>query len=283
MNTAIIIVHFGKLATTQECIKSILKYEKSYHSVVVVNNDQQQLVKSNFPSSPQLVIINNPRNVGFATAVNIGIKYALSHNADSILLINNDTILHKPIMKKLSEAFDEHSTIGIVGPAIEFFKKNKKLYDLGGYVNMTIGKTRHDNEKKIPFEVLQFPDYVSGCCMLIKESVIKKIGYFDERFFLYYEDVDFCLRAKKAGFAVAVDPSIILYHGLSKTAGKNSKIILYHQTRSALQFGKKYFGKRPQRVLHSTFIVMQSLLFIKNNPRTGWAALQAIIDVMRKR
>ena len=283
MKSAIIIVHFGKLATTQECIKSILKFEKGYQHIVIINNDQQLLTKSNFPASSQLVIINNQRNVGFGAGVNIGIKYALSRGAQSVLLINNDTILHRPILEKLYAAFDEHPSIGIVGPAIEFFKNNKKLYDLGGYINMTIGKTRHDNEKKIPFEVLQFPDYVSGCCMLINQAVFKKIGFFDERFFLYYEDVDFCLRARKAEFAVALDPSVILYHSLSKTVGKNSKITLYHQTRSALLFGAKYFGRKPQRILNSAFIFLQSLVFIKNNPRTGWAALQAITDTLRKR
>lgn len=283
MKTAIIILHFGKLTTTQECVKSLLKVEKQFHSMVIVNNDQQKLIKSDFPNSPYIAVINNPRNVGFAAGVNIGVQHALSHGADSVLLLNNDTVLHKPILNKLYTDFDEHPSIGIVGPAIEFVKNEKKLYDLGGYINMTIGKTRHDNEKKIPFEVLQFPDYVSGCCMLIKKEVFEKIGNFDERFFLYYEDVDFCLRARKAGFAIALDPAVILYHSLSKAVGKSSRITLYHQTRSALEFGKKYFGRKPQRILNSGFIFLQSLLFIKNNPRTGWAAFQAITDALRGR
>ena len=276
MKPSIVILHFGKLETTQSCVKSVVKYEKNA-SIIIVNNNPSPLRSSDFSKTP-VIIINNPKNVGFAAGVNIGIKYALSRHADSILLLNNDTLLSMPLLSQLCKAFGEHESIGIVGPAIAFEKKGKKLYDLGGYVNMLLGKTRHNNQRKIPFEVLQFPEYVSGCCMLIKKEVFEKIGYFDERFFLYYEDVDFCIRAKKKNFAIALDPQALLYHSLSKTAGKNSKTTLYHQTRSAILFGRKYFKKSPKILLSSLFIVLQSLLFLKNNPSTGWAAFQAIRD-----
>lgn len=276
MKTAIIIIHFGKLQTTQACIKSVMNVEKRLQKIILVNNDQIMLKKSDFGNTRKITIINNKKNVGFAAGVNIGIKYALKSGFDNVLLLNNDTILTKPIVERFIEDLKEHKTIAIVGPVLEFTKKGKKLYDLGGYVNMLFGKTKHDNCKKVPFEVLQFPDYISGCCMLITKEVFKKIGYFDERFFLYYEDVDFCLRARKVGFTIALDPRIILFHGLSKAVGKGSKVTLFHQTKSALLFGKKYFRNSVKRVFNVGFVFLQSLVFIKNNGANGLAALQAM-------
>jgi len=121
-------------------------------------------------------------------------------------------------------------------------------------------------------------EYVSGCAMLIKTRVLKKVGLFDDQFFLYYEDVDFCLRANKKGFEIWVNPQASISHALSKSAGKGSKVSIYNQTKSALIFGEKYFNSPFKRVFNSSFILFQSILFTVKAPRNGIWAFKAIWD-----
>jgi len=154
---------------------------------------------------------------------------------------------------------------------IKFNRNEKTVYDLGGKVNMVFGKTSHREVQAASIlRLLRFArndvyqvDYVSGCCMMIKREVFERIGFFDEEFFLYYEDVDFCLRAKKAGFKTFVLPSASVVHKLSVSVGKGSKSAMQNQIKSALIFGKKHIK---HRFLNKLFITYQVLIFIIKNP-----------------
>ncbi len=274
MKVFIIIVHFGENSTTANCIKSILAKEKDFEKIIVVDNSSDFKKEE---MSEKVVLLKNKTNLGFAKAVNIGINYAMARKADYILLLNNDTVIKMPIIKNLTEFLSETKEAGIVAPAISFTKNEQILFDVGGRVNKLFGRTSHNEvlqlENKNPLKT----DYVSGCCMLIKKEVIEKIGLLDERFFLYYEDVDYCLRAKKLGLLTYVLPSVSIYHCLSQTIGKNSSLAVYHQTKSALQFGKKYF-KGIKRVSNIIFITFQSLYLFSRSPGLGRAVFSALLD-----
>lgn len=277
MKIFIVILHYGKLETTQGCIASLAKYSRSFQQIVLINNDENiTLFPSQFKKiNKKLHIINNEKNLGFAAGVNVGIRYALSQKAEYIFLLNNDTIVEKDFLKKLVHVLKKEKTSGIVGPAIWFRKDGKILYDLGGRVNMFFGRTSHDEVEKITDVHQRLVQYISGCCMLIKNRVFEKVGLFDERFFLYYEDVDFCLRAKQAGFLSHVLPSVTIYHELSKAAGKVSTIAVYHQTKSGVLFGKKYCKVKIANLL---FLFAQSILFVFKNPHIGIYAFRGLID-----
>lgn len=269
MKIFIIILHFGDPKVTSDCIKSIISNRLSFEKIIVVDNG------GNFEPSFEnnLKVFKNRKNLGFAAGVNIGIKYALLKKADYILLLNNDTIVEEDFLSKLiAKSLKEN--IGILAPAIKFHKSGKVVYDLGGKLNVLFGRTTHNEVDKLDGNKLQVVDYVSGCCMLIKRQVLEKVGFFDERFFLYYEDVDFCLRAKKAGFKTYVLPSVSVYHKLSKSVGGVSNIAVYNQTKSALLFGKKYFGSF--RLPNLLFIFSQSIYIFLKNPKVGKAAFLAI-------
>lgn len=158
-----------------------------------------------FPGA--VVIDNSKNNRGFAKAVNIGIKKALKMGAEKIILINPDIeITKKDITDLLADNAD------IIGPVL----LSDGVYDYGGKVNWTIGRTAH-LKKGPPSEI----DYISGACMVIDKKVFEKIGFFDERFFMYFEDADFCLRAKQEGFSIKINPGVIITHHLTKNKEKN--------------------------------------------------------------
>lgn len=281
MRTYVIVLHYGDLRTTNKCLKSIVKYEKEIKEIIVVDNDHQKNIKypiSNFkcPIS-KLKIIRNKKNLGYAAGVNVGIKYALSKGANYVLVLNNDTYLESGFITKLIKKMNK-AKIGVAAPAIKFIRDGKIVYDLGGKVNMFFGRTSHHEvteiQKQVRDDILQV-DYVSGCCMLIKKEVFEKVGFFDERFFMYYEDVDFCIRARKKSFKIVVFPSHNIFHELSKTIGKSSAFSIFNQTRSALIFGKKHLGVK--YVFNTLFIFLQSLYFFIKNPSQGRHAFLGLL------
>lgn len=277
MRLFIIILHFGDNRVTTKCVSSLINYEGNYEEIVIVDNDEDlgfKIYDSRFKN--QIVkIIKNKKNLGYAGGMNVGIRYALSKKATHILLLNNDTVIEKEFLIPLLKFLEKEKQVGIVAPAIKFQRNKKTIYDLGGKVNLVFGKTSHCEVGKITSYSPQLVDYVSGCCMLIKREVLEKIGLFDERFFLYYEDVNFCLRAKEVGFTTYILPSVSIFHNLSKTVGKNSSLAIYYQTKSALIFGEKRIKNKP---LNRLFIFFQSLILIFKNPSTGISAFKAIFS-----
>lgn len=273
MKISVIILHFGELAVTKACIESLYKKESGKFSLIIVNNTNTKLSKNDFSLHSDGVVIQSKFNMGFAKGVNVGIAYALSHKADAILLLNNDTQIIKAILPTLSHELFSNDAVGIVAPAIAFKKKKHTLYDIGGTIVMPFGKTFHTEVASLSHISKRLVPYASGCCLLIKADVLRQVGPLDERFFLYYEDVDYCLRVQKAGWYVVVVPFVFIEHALSASAGRLSSFALYHQLRSLLLFGEKYYPHFLQRLPNLLFSMYQTLLFFKASP---FATLQAL-------
>ncbi len=270
----IVILHFGFTSITQSCINSLKKFETYPYKIIIVNNMQGILRSKDFLSK-NIKVINNKENKGFSGGVNVGISYALSQSADAILLLNNDTKIVKPFLGNLVDILFSKKDIGIVGPAIKFRKDANFIYDTGGYLTW-FGKTYHKEPSSLDGQTTHEIPYMTGAAMLIKKQVFEKIGLFDDAFFLYYEDVDFCLRAGKNGFKVFIDTAVYITHSLSKTAGKMSALAVYHQTRSAIIFEKIHVKGILRKTVHKLFLLYQSTLFTLKAPQAGLAAWKAI-------
>lgn len=160
-----------------------------------------------------IVVDNNQNNVGFAAGANKGIKRAIAKGVEKVLLINPDVrIRNFEDLIRLGELSE------IEGPVLKFKRNNEWVYDFGGKVNWVIGRTCHREKDRCTNSGLEDSciDYISGAVMAIRSIVFEKIGLFDERFFLYFEDVDFCLRARAAGFKLAVNPLVVVEHQIAE-------------------------------------------------------------------
>lgn len=249
MNKAfVVILNFNGGDKIIKCLNS-LKSEKC--SVIVVDNNSKdssvQLIKEQFP---KVKIILNQENLGFAAGNNKGIKYALKRGAEIVLLLNQDAVIGKGSLKILIE-----NGAGIVAPVIKFKRKKRWVYDYGGKIDWRIGRPNHLEKDKLIKKMNFLPDYVSGCAMLIRKSVFDKIGLLDEKFFLYFEDADYCLKAKKAGFGIAVEPKAGVRHNLVEKEKKPLKqhLILL---KSNLIFINRYLSgsKKPFAYLYLLFL-----------------------------
>ena len=216
----IIIVNYNCKQYIIDCLNSIELLSTKYCllNTIVVDNasfgNSIQLIKQKFP---KVKIIQNNRNLGFGKANNIGIKYALRHKADFILLLNPDTKvnLDKNFLSKLIKIAKQDKKIGILGPCLKHKTNGKIFYDYGGILNLKLARAWHINKNKrlkIKNKKLINRDFISGACMLIKKQVFSKNVFFDSHYFLYLEDVDFCLQTRKAGFSIGLAPSAEIYH-----------------------------------------------------------------------
>lgn len=213
-------------------------YDPKNKPITVLELDSEELnsiISDNyleFSSNNRLILIKNDFNYGFAEGNNIGIRFVLEKlDSDLILLLNNDTVVDPQFLKlMLNEA--QNPNIGILGPNVYYYDNPERITYIGGKLNCRTGKITHpylDEEKK-DLQISEM-DYVCGCSLLIKRSTIQSVGLLDDKYFLYFEDTDWCIRAHKKGFKVVHVPDAKIWHKITPS-NKNSKIELYYGIRN---------------------------------------------------
>jgi GT2 family glycosyltransferase len=231
----IIILNYNGKEVIKKCLASVFKLNYPNFEVVLVDNNSTdgslELAKTNFSKA---TFIKNTENLGYAMGNNIGIRFALERAADFVLLLNNDTEVDRDFLTKLMEVAQKDGQIGVLSPVI-FAGDTKKIWFSGGKIDWLKMRTRHLQKNKT--EEYFESEFITGCSMLIRATVFKKIGLLDEDFFLYWEDVDFSFRVKKAGFKNVVVSASWINHFEKSEKQKVQKI--YWLVISGLIFFKK--------------------------------------------
>lgn len=194
----IIILNYNGKDVLKNCLASVFKLDFPNLEVVVVDNNSTdgslEFAKANFSKA---IFIKNEENLGYAAGNNVGIRFALERLADYVLLLNNDTEVEKDFLAHLVAVAEKEKKSGLLSPVI-FNGRDKTVWFSGGTVNWLRMKAKHN--QKIRTEDYYATGFVSGCALLVKAAVFKAIGLLDEDYFLYWEDVDFSVRARRAGF-----------------------------------------------------------------------------------
>lgn len=231
----IVILNYNGKEVIKKCLASVFKIDYPNFEVVIVDNNSMdgsfEIAKSTFSRAS---FIKNEENLGFSAGNNIGIRFAVERMADYVLILNPDTEVEKDFLKKLVEEGEKNSQAGILSPVI-FKGETREIWFSGGKIKWLRMKSKHEKDikKKESYET----EFISGCSMLIKAEVFKKNGLFDENFFLYWEDADFSIRARRAGFKNVVVSASWVYH--SEESEKNNKNKIYWLVFSGLLFFKK--------------------------------------------
>ncbi len=170
-----------------------------------------------------IFLIKNGKNYGFTEGNNIGMRYAIKKGTDYILLLNNDTVVDPSFLSELVKAAESDLKIGIVGPKIYYYDNPKMIWFAGGKISMWRCNTWHTGKGEIDdgkYDSFQDVDYITGCALLVKKQVIENIGLLDTDYLSYYEDADWCVRAKRQGYEIMYAPKARLWHkGSSSTGG----------------------------------------------------------------
>lgn len=223
---SIILLNWNSGEVTKDCIASLHKTNYQNYEIVVVDNGSVDGSDEELASKfHNIVLLKNKMNMGFAGGNNIGIKYALASGADYVLILNNDTIVNENFLSEMVKIALKNESCGMVTGKIYYHDNPEIIWYAGGIINKFTLRTKHlgQNERENgKYSEISHVSFISGCCMLVKKSLIEKIGAFDERFFAYAEDLDWSLRAIKAGYNLVYVPSAKLWHKVSVTVKKNT-------------------------------------------------------------
>lgn len=214
-----VVLNWRDADRTLRCLQSLLS-SLEIRSVFLVDNESDGELRSRVAqmADGRVDLIESPQNLGFAGGVNIGLKAALHAGADQVLCINNDAVLQPGSLKLLSAALTEAPACGLVGPKVTDLRGT--ALSTGGSFNALWAKTSDLASGK--------PDYITWACVLVSRETLVNVGILDERFFMYWEDVDFGLRARDAGFAPrVVDEALALHEVSSSHSRAGSRISSY--------------------------------------------------------
>ncbi|MDF1582313.1 MAG: glycosyltransferase family 2 protein, partial [Methyloprofundus sp.] len=185
----------------------------------------------------------NGENLGFAGGNNRAIEHALASGAEFILLLNNDTVVSPEIISAFINAAEQNPNGGIFGAKIYHYAEKNKLWYAGGYWNkqsLYFSERGAGQLDEGQFDQLEETDWVIGCAMFIRADVFKKIGLLEHKFFLNNEEIDFCSRARKAGYACVYVPEAKVWHKISVSfGGEDSPMKLYFSARNRLLWASR--------------------------------------------
>jgi len=243
----IIVLNWNRKDDTVDCLNSLNKINYENYKILLIDNhstdDSVSAIKHSFPD---LEVIVNGDNLGYAEGNNVGIRHVLNGNAEYVLLLNNDTIVDPEFLSNMIKTAESESGIGIVGPKIYYYKFNGKdnvINSVGGTINYYTGTVSLYGFKEVDegqYDLAQKVDYVEGACILIKRDVFDRIGYLNPKYFMYWEETDFCTRARKAGFKVITSPKAVIWHkSIPKMSLFLNQFRLYYTTRNMFFFERQ--------------------------------------------
>jgi GT2 family glycosyltransferase len=270
-----VILNYNGYEDTVKCIYSLQNVTYNNLNLIIVDNGSTDgsgnKLKNKFPN---LTIIALEKNTGYAAGNNVGIRFAMGQGADYVLILNNDVVVDSHFLEPLIEVAESSNGIGVVTPKIFYEQESSGIFYAAGELNKWLctgvnypGKFRNNPNEHIICDV----SYVSGCVMLVRHVVFETLGLFDEKFFMYFEDVEFSRRLAKQ-YRLVYTPFSLTYHrcGAGKKWHSYSKLYLYYHTRNRIwTFKSEAYYYRIYVVLFTIMITIAKSIavfrcFIKN-------------------
>lgn len=247
-----VILNTNRRADTLECLASLARQTHSRQHVIVLDNastdGSPEAVRERFPD---VELVGLTDNQGYAGNNNVGIKLALERGADWVFVLNEDTVLDPGCLAGLVAQGVADSKVGIVGPLVFHHDDKDVIQSAGGEMSKHLESWhRGQNQKDAgQFSQPMHSDWISGCAILVRRSVIEQVGMLDARFFYYWEEVEWCLRARRAGWGIVMAPAARLWHKGVQQDYQPKPSVTYYGTRNRLMMLKKH------RVPASTWLV----------------------------
>jgi hypothetical protein len=242
---SIIILHWRGLERTQRCLASLHQLDYAAYRVILVGNDPLPgEIPALCAAFPQVEVLTNATNLGFAGGVNPAIRHALAAGSDYVLLLNNDTLVPPDLLTQLVQVQQQHPHIGVLSPRLARDDERGLLAGLGCQVSRyAVHPVAWDAPGAAHTgRAVRSIDAVFGTAMFATRAVFARVGLFDERFFFYYEDIDLCVRARAAGFAIACYTGVTVRHAVAASTQHVRGLRFFYLARSRELFFAKHLG-----------------------------------------
>lgn len=228
-SVAIIVVNWNGYEFTRNCLQSLARISQPDFQVILVDNasedDSSTKLRAEFS---HLTLLESEQNLGFTGGNNLGIAHALAEGYDYLLLLNNDTEVEPDFISLCLATLQEDPGIAAVQPLMYYLHDKKTVWNAGGEYRKWMGASISLTQRPIS-DRPYFTEWITGCCILVKAEVVREVGPLDDRYFAYFEDVDWSLRMRNAGYMLQVVPSAVIYHEAgaslkSKKSGKEGRL-----------------------------------------------------------
>jgi GT2 family glycosyltransferase len=238
-----VILNTNRRADTLDCLQSLAQSSYSNSRIIVLDNASSDgsvaAIRAVFPS---VQLLELTENLGYAGNNNVGIKAALQQGADWVLVLNEDTIVGPDCLAELMHVGESDQRIGIVGPMVYHHGEPTIIQSAGGslgrhWESHHIAQNQPDTQQ---FSAPHAVDWISGCAILVRRAVIEQVGMLDERFFYYWEETEWCLRAKRSDWQIMHVPGAKLWHKGVQRDYRPKPSVAYYNTRNRLFMLKKH-------------------------------------------
>jgi GT2 family glycosyltransferase len=248
LTTQAVVINWKRPEETGRCLASLRDCLDESAMIVVDNETSEKSASAIACAAPRAVLLPQAENLGFGRAANIGIRRALAQGAEAVFLLNNDATVAPDALAHLAAAVAPPNRArhgpgdapAIVSAKVFLAEEPHRLWAVGGHFrnrrSINLGSDELDTGQYDGAAL----DFVYGCAMLLRADVLRTVGLFDERFFAYYEDIDLCLRARAAGYRVALVPAAHAWHEGSRSTRDVPAFKLFHAARSRLLLFNKH-------------------------------------------
>lgn len=265
----IVILNTNRREDTLACLASLQEGQYPNTKIIVLDNASTdgsvEAIHAQFPAVQILPLTDNR---GYAGNNNVGVRYALEHGADWVLVLNEDTLLDPKCISEMMRHAESNPRIGIVGPMVYHADEPTVIQSAGGrlgpkWASIHLGQNEPDNgQYAAPHTV----EWISGCAIMLRRAVLEQIGLLDERFFYYWEEVEWCVRASRAGWRIEHVPAARLWHKGVKRDYRPGPSVSYYGTRNQLLMLAKH--QAPVKVwAHAWFQILRTLISWTVKPR----------------
>lgn len=238
------ILNYRRFSDTEKCLTDLMRSDLPAEvEFLIIDNSPNDTPSEYFKKSfPKIKVIRNLGNFGFAKGNNVGIRYVIERGASHVLIINPDVTVGRRFLKPLLLGLEKDKEAMIIAPAICHEQNGKTFFGLWGKIDWRTCKATHLNVRRLPKnKVVKKAEFVTFACALIKTEVFSKVGLLDEQYFMYLEDVDFCLSVNRAGFKVLLHSGVVVDHITSSSFRRPTDKLLI-SFRSQVTFINKWLG-----------------------------------------
>ena len=297
MKTASLTVNWGSPKDTVAALRSLAAMTLPPDLIICVDNgsspEHVSELRAGMPAGTVLMELGE--NTGVAHANNVGMRYALEHDVDWTLLLNNDATVDPSCLDRCLAEATAQRNLAIVGPAVTFADQPERLWFAGGQVSDWFAVPRHRGlgQPVTALPATSDTGYVSTCCALISSAAWRSVGAFRADYFMYYDETEWCQRARAAGFRCRYLGEVLAAHAVSASGGHRGSLGLsenmaYYLARNPLRFALETQGKarRVSRVLGLITVYggFNAYRTVKSgNPAVGRAYVQGLADAFRGR
>lgn len=246
---AVVILNTNKREDTLACLDSLAESTWTRLDVLVLDNASSDgSAEAIRARHPQVHVVSLRDNRGYAGNNNVGIALARSREADWIFVLNEDTVLDPRCIERLMAYATARPDVGVLGPLVLHFDEPDVIQSAGGWFDAAwqAGHLGQNEDDRGQFAEPREVDWISGCGILVRREVVEQVGMLDERFFYYWEETEWCLRARRGGWRIALVPDARMWHKGVTRDYRPGPNISYYNTRNRLLMMRTHGASTPR-------------------------------------